>query len=473
VPARNTVFLAIALGWAEVLGATDLFVGVNAVDYSGYPDCRPEFLRAFERLAALATATGTEHGAQFQVHAPLMQLSKAEIVARGRELGVDFALTHTCYVPDCDEHRVLACGRCDACRLRLAGFDALGLEDPIPYAGSVSLTQPLTGLGSLSDAASCVIAPGTTKSADPRLAAFARLLAIVDRLRAPDGCPWDRAQTEASMAPHLVEEALELIEAIEGGDVDASAKELGDCLVNVLLVCRIAQDNGRYDLARAASLAADKLVHRHPHVFGDASANTPDEVLATWEAIKRRERQRDGEDTSALAGVPRNLPALQRAARICQKAVASGFHWRNARGAFGKVEEELTELREVLPLDKLEHGTRPDLDADERARIEHELGDVLLAAAFLGGYLELDPEALCRRAVKRFEARYRHMEQSLGGTLAGRDLDEMMAAWGRAKVAVAQRAQVDRDTLSAREDRDTLGDTNDSDALGATKETGG
>jgi 7-cyano-7-deazaguanine synthase len=441
VPARNTIFLAVALGWAEVLGATDLFVGVNAVDYSGYPDCRPEFLRAFERLAALATAAGTERGARFTVHAPLMELSKAGIVARGRALGVDFALTHTCYDPrfqagrqeGLEVGRVLACGRCDACRLRLAGFRELGLEDPIPYeniAGAV-------------DAASSVTPLATKKLTDPRLAAFERLLSIVDRLRAPDGCPWDRAQTEASMAPHLVEEALELVEAIECGDVDAAAKELGDCLVNVLLVCRIAEDGGRYDLARAASLAADKLVHRHPHVFGDAAARTPDEVLATWESIKRRERERDGDDTSALAGVPRNLPALQRAARVCQKAVASGFHWRNARGAFGKVEEELVELREVLPLEKLEHGTRPELDDDERAQIEHELGDVLLATAFLGGYMGLDPEALCRRAVKRFEARYRHMEQGLGGTLAGRSLDEMMAAWGRAKLAVATREETD------------------------------
>jgi len=298
--------------------------------------------------------------------------------------------------------------------------------------GSVSLVQPLTGPHA--DAATYVT-QDPFQMTDPRLAAVARLLAIVDRLRAPDGCPWDRAQTEVSMAPHLVEEALELVEAIDGGDVDATAKELGDCLVNVLLVCRIAEDNGRYDLSRVATLAADKLVHRHPHVFGDATARTPDEVLATWEAIKRRERERDGEDTSALSGVPRNLPALQRAARICQKAVAAGFHWQNARGAFGKVEEELVELREVLPLDKLERDTRPELDDEERSKIEHELGDVLLATAFLGGYMGLDPEALCRRAVQRFEVRYRHMEQGLGGTLAGRSLHEMMAAWGRAKLA--------------------------------------
>lgn len=134
VPARNTVFLAVALGWAEVLGATDLFVGVNAVDYSGYPDCRPEFLRAFESLAGLATAAGTEDGASFTVHAPLMELSKAGIVRRAAELEVDLGLTHTCYDPVERDGEILSCGRCDACILRLAGFREAGALDPISYA---------------------------------------------------------------------------------------------------------------------------------------------------------------------------------------------------------------------------------------------------------------------------------------------------------------------------------------------------
>ena len=134
VPARNTVFLAVALGWAEIVGAADLFVGVNAVDYSGYPDCRPEFLRAFEDLARLATGAGAERGVRYRVHAPLMELSKAQIVLRAAELGVDLGITHTCYDPIIDGSRVLACGRCDACRLRLAGFEAAGMSDPVSYA---------------------------------------------------------------------------------------------------------------------------------------------------------------------------------------------------------------------------------------------------------------------------------------------------------------------------------------------------
>ena len=134
VPARNTVFLAVALGWAEKLGARHLFLGVNAVDYSGYPDCRPEFLAAFEALAAVATAAGTEEGAQFHVEAPLLLLSKAQITLRAKQLGVDLGLTHTCYDPLVRDELVLACGRCDACRLRLDGFQEAGLEDPIAYA---------------------------------------------------------------------------------------------------------------------------------------------------------------------------------------------------------------------------------------------------------------------------------------------------------------------------------------------------
>ncbi len=129
VPARNTIFLALALGWAEVLEARDIFIGVNAVDYSGYPDCRPEFIAAFEKLAALATKAGVE-GKPLRIRAPLIQMSKAQIVKRGLELGVDFSMTVSCYQAD-EEGR--ACGRCDSCRLRRAGFEAAGIADPTRY----------------------------------------------------------------------------------------------------------------------------------------------------------------------------------------------------------------------------------------------------------------------------------------------------------------------------------------------------
>ena len=132
VPARNTVFLAVALGWAEALGAKDLFIGVNALDYSGYPDCRPEFLAAFEALAAVATREGSQ-GTRYRIHAPLMELGKREIVLRAEELGVDLGLTHTCYDPLVQGDQVFSCGGCDACLLRLQGFAQAERQDPIPY----------------------------------------------------------------------------------------------------------------------------------------------------------------------------------------------------------------------------------------------------------------------------------------------------------------------------------------------------
>jgi 7-cyano-7-deazaguanine synthase len=131
VPARNTIFLSYALAWCEVLGGADIFIGANAIDYSGYPDCRPEFISAFERLAGVATKAGVE-GTRFRIHAPLISMSKADIIRKGMELGVDFSLTHSCYDPTADG---VACGDCDSCRLRLEGFREAGLVDPIRYTG--------------------------------------------------------------------------------------------------------------------------------------------------------------------------------------------------------------------------------------------------------------------------------------------------------------------------------------------------
>jgi 7-cyano-7-deazaguanine synthase len=132
VPARNTIFLSFALGWAEVLGAFDIYIGVNALDYSGYPDCRPEYIAAFEAMANLATKAAVEGQGRYRIHTPLIHLTKAEIIRRGLELGVDYALTHSCYDPT---PAGLACGECDSCRLRLKGFAEVGLPDPVPYVG--------------------------------------------------------------------------------------------------------------------------------------------------------------------------------------------------------------------------------------------------------------------------------------------------------------------------------------------------
>jgi nucleoside triphosphate diphosphatase len=267
---------------------------------------------------------------------------------------------------------------------------------------------------------------------DPRVTAFRALLGIVDRLREPDGCPWDLEQTEASMAPCVIEEAHELAEAIEVGDPHEEPAEAGDVLLTVLLICRIAEQGGRYDLGTAARLCAAKLIRRHPHVFGDVSAETSSQVLDNWATIKKAERVAASQDTSALAGVPKATPALLRAKRISAKAVSAGFRWRDVDGALGKVREEIDELIEALPPEALGSVGPPQLGDQAWARIDHELGDVLMSGAFLASYLGRDPEALCRRATGRFEARFRTMEASLGGDLQ-RDLDELEAAWCRVK----------------------------------------
>lgn len=275
-----------------------------------------------------------------------------------------------------------------------------------------------------------------TNANDPRLASLGRLLSIVDRLRAPDGCPWDRKQTVESMGPYLVEEAHEALEAIERQGDSEITEEVGDVLMVACMIARIAEEAERFDIGRAAEAISDKLVRRHPHVFGETEADTPDEVLKNWEAIKQDERKEKDVDASALAGVPVALPALQRADRICGKAVSSGFRWTSVAGAIAKVREEHGELTEALEAAGL-HESDELPGGELRTRVEDELGDVLLSTAFLASYLRLDPEALCRRAVRRFEDRFRTMEGALSASeakpLAEHSLDELMAAWEAAK----------------------------------------
>lgn len=264
---------------------------------------------------------------------------------------------------------------------------------------------------------------------EPRTDALRTLLAVVDRLRDPDGgCPWDLEQTVTSMAPSLIEEAHEFVEAVEAGDEPGTIEEAGDVLMNVVLICRIAQDEGRFDLADAARAIADKLVRRHPHVFGDATAADAPEVLENWERIKRSERREKREDASALAGVPTGMPALQRAHRLSQKAVAAGFRWDDAQGALRKLREETDEV--TVAFEEARSG-----GAQARARLADELGDVMVAAAFLAQYVDLEPEGLAREALRRFERRFRAMELEFGGALEGRPLAELLAAWERAKLA--------------------------------------
>jgi MazG family protein len=260
---------------------------------------------------------------------------------------------------------------------------------------------------------------------DPRLDAVARLLAIVDRLRAPDGCPWDLEQTVASLAPSLIEESHEMVEAVEQGDDAGTVEEAGDVLMVVALIAKIADQDGRFDFGDAARAVGDKLLRRHPHVFGEAEVTGSEHVIANWERIKRAERSAKEVDDSALAGVPVALPALQRAQRLGAKAVAAGFQWTDRDGALAKLEEEVAELREALA-------------SGDREAAAAELGDVLLAAALVGEYAGLDAEVATRAAARRFEARFRHVEAALGARLGTASLPELLAAWEAAKRAEAE-----------------------------------
>jgi MazG family protein len=268
---------------------------------------------------------------------------------------------------------------------------------------------------------------------EPRADALRTLVAIVDRLRAPDGCPWDREQTLKTVVPHLVEESHELVEAVEREDLPHAVEEAGDLLMGIFLLARIAEQDGRFDLGAVAEGVSDKLVRRHPHVFGDVVASSADEALKNWEAIKRRERADKQQDSSALAGVPVALPALQRAQRVGNKAISAGFRWNDVAGALAKVREEVGELAHEVEGSGLAAARDAKPTDEQRARMEHELGDVLIAAAFLGNYLKLDPERAAREAVRRFERRFRAMESSLAKPLGSSTLDEMMGAWQRAK----------------------------------------
>ena len=271
------------------------------------------------------------------------------------------------------------------------------------------------------------------KNDDPRVLAFARLLGVVDRLRGENGCPWDKKQTVASMAKYLVEESYEALEAVERKTDADVAEECGDLLMVIALVARIAEEGGRFDMAAIGHGVSDKLVRRHPHVFGEVVAKDAETVLANWEAIKKSERADKQEDASALAGVPIALPALQRAARISSKAVSAGFKWSSAEGALAKVEEEQRELEYALEQSGMLADPKAKCAPELRAAVEAEMGDVLLSSAFLASYLDLDPEGLCRKALTRFEERFRSMEADLPGPMKDLPLGVLMSAWERAK----------------------------------------
>lgn len=264
--------------------------------------------------------------------------------------------------------------------------------------------------------------PDAAPAEEAAAAAFARLVALVETLRGPDGCPWDRAQTRASVAPYLVEETYEVMDALGEGDPAAIREELGDLLFQVLFHADMAREAGQFTIAEVIEGIHAKMVHRHPHVFGDAVAETPEEVLRNWDRLKAREpAKRDRK--SVLDGVPRSLPALLRANKVSKRAAREGFDWARAEDVWPKVHEELDELKAALA-------------QDDAAAARDELGDVMFALVNLARKMDLPPEEALTGTVERFCRRFAHMERAAEGPLRELSPEAWEALWRAAKEAV-------------------------------------
>jgi len=249
--------------------------------------------------------------------------------------------------------------------------------------------------------------------------AFERLVGLMSRLRGEGGCPWDRAQTLASLRPYLIEEAYEVLEAVDGDSVEHHREELGDLLLQVVFHAEIRRQEDHFDAADVAHGIADKLVRRHPHVFASEHAADASAALERWEEMKSKEKA----GRSVIAGVPRELPALLRAQRIGEKAANVGFDWDDLQGPLQKLDEEMGELKSAIA-------------SEDRAAIEHELGDALFSLANVARHLKVTAEDALRGSIDRFRSRFEHVEQRVkeqGKTLSETPLDEMERYWQEAK----------------------------------------
>jgi MazG family protein len=264
------------------------------------------------------------------------------------------------------------------------------------------------------------------KSAPTEADPLARLIAIMARLRDPDGgCAWDLEQTFATIAPYTIEEAYEVSDAIERGDLAGLKDELGDLLLQVVFHSRMAEEQGEFTFADVAQAICDKMIRRHPHVFGEASHRNSAEQTAAWESIKAEERAARGEAKSLLDGVPAALPALTRAEKLTRRAAHVGFTWTTPEAVIEKLHEELAELA-------------VETAANDRARMRDEMGDVLFVCANLARLLEIDPEDALRSSNAKFTRRFTWIEQALaadGRSPEQSNLDEMDGLWNAAKRA--------------------------------------
>jgi MazG family protein len=253
---------------------------------------------------------------------------------------------------------------------------------------------------------------------------FRRLVEIMARLRSPGGCPWDAKQTFDTIKSYLVEETYEVLDAVDARNWDALREELGDLMLQAVFFARMAQEENRFQIGDSLDTINEKLVRRHPHVFADGNARTPEEVKRRWDQIKAEEKaERNGGPVGLLASVPRSMPALVEASQIASRAAGVGFDWENTEQVVEKLHEELRELAEAR------RGAVQD-------RLEDELGDLLFVVVNIARFLKVDPEQALRRTNAKFRKRFGHIEKRLqeqGKTFEEVSIDEMEALWQEAK----------------------------------------
>jgi MazG family protein len=270
-------------------------------------------------------------------------------------------------------------------------------------------------------------------------ASFDDLVALMTRLRSPEGCPWDREQTYASLAPMLLEEAYETFEAVEAAREGAPLElrdELGDLLFQIVFYSQVARERGEFTISDVIEAIHSKMVRRHPHVFGDATVRDNDELLRNWEAMKAEEKRAAGKetnsDTSLLDGVSLKAPALMEAHQLTTKAARVGFDWQKLEDIFDKLHEEIEELRVAI---KEHQDAAPEAEL-EATRVREEVGDLLFAVTNISRHLGVEPEAALKLTNRKFRRRFRHIERGLaakGRELGSATLDEMEDLWQEAK----------------------------------------
>ncbi len=259
-----------------------------------------------------------------------------------------------------------------------------------------------------------------TDDYNPRMKrSFDDLVQLMTRLRGPDGCPWDRKQTLPDLKPYVIEEAYEVVDAIDRNDRAALLEEVGDFLLEAVFITELTREEGTFDVYDSITAIHDKLVRRHPHVFGDVEAKDAEQVLVNWEKLKQDERK--AENKSLLAGIPQSMPALLKASRLTEKASRVGFDWRRTEDVFEKLDEEIAELREAVA-------------SADAAHVQEEIGDLLFTIANIARKVNVNPEEALQSTNRKFMSRFQWMESRVEN-FEGMSLEEMDRLWDEAKAA--------------------------------------